>query len=165
MFTRQWPALCAWGAGLIHLAIAAGSSPLWAVLLGAIGAAELAWGVYALRAGRMTRPRVVLGISLGVVGVSVLAGMLGSFPGIPLAAACALLLVIAFAVGGVLRTEARRSPRRITFEASQQRPGRTLIGLLAGAALVAGLTTPALALTDAGEHAVPHGEMTGHSGH
>jgi len=165
MFTRQWPALCAWGAGLVHLAIAAGSSPVWAVLLGAIGAAEFAWGVYALRAERMTRPGLVLGGSLAAIGISVVAGLFGSFAGIPLAAASALLLIIAFAAGFVLRGEARRSPRRTSYEPSRQRPGRTILGLLAGAALVAGLTTPALALTDAGEHAVPHGEMTGHSGH
>ncbi|MGC5221901.1 hypothetical protein ACPW96_04780 [Micromonospora sp. DT81.3] len=165
MLTRQWPALCAWGAGLIHLAVVASSSPLWAVLLGAMGALELAWGVYALRSGRMTGPRVVMGAALGAIGVSGIAGLSGSFAGVPLAAATVLLLVIAFAAAAVLRAERRRSPRRSTYEASRQRPGRTLLGLLAGAALVAGLTTPALALTDAGEHAVPHGETSRHGGH
>ncbi|WP_445337531.1 hypothetical protein [Clavibacter sp. CFBP 8614] len=51
---------------------------------------------------------------------------------------------------------------------------RYLVGVLAGAFLVAGIVTPALSLTDAGEHAVPHGQhgsvdLTGiqgeHSGH
>lgn len=165
MFTRQWPALCAWGAGLVHLAVAAGSSPLWAVPLGAMGAAELAWGVYALRTGRMTRPRVVTGAALGAIGASAVAGVFGSFAGVPLAAASVLLFVIAFAAAAVVRADRRRLPRRSTYEASGQRPGRTILGLLAGAALVAGLTTPALALTDAGEHAVPHGETSRHGGH
>lgn len=164
MFTRQWPALFAWGAGLIHLAIAAGSTPGWAVLLGAMGAIELAWGVYALRAGRMTRPAAVLGGALAAIALSVVTGIFGSFAGVPLGAACLLLLVIAFAGGAVLRADARRAPRRTNYE-SVQRPGRTLIGLLAGASLVAGLTTPALAMTSAGEQAVPHGTMVGHSGH
>ncbi|GAB3618556.1 hypothetical protein GCM10027416_31130 [Okibacterium endophyticum] len=35
---------------------------------------------------------------------------------------------------------------------------RFLVGLAAGSFLVAGLVTPALAATDAGSHAVPHGE-------
>jgi len=51
---------------------------------------------------------------------------------------------------------------------------RYLVGVLAGAFLVAGLVTPALSLTNAGEHAVPHGQhgsidLTGiqgeHAGH
>ncbi|OUE19115.1 hypothetical protein BFL36_13820 [Clavibacter michiganensis] len=51
---------------------------------------------------------------------------------------------------------------------------RYLVGVLAGAFLVAGLVTPALSLTNAGEHAVPHGQhgsidlpgLSGiHSGH
>ena len=165
MFTRQWPALCAWGAGLVHLAIAAGSTPVWAVLLGAIGAAEFAWGVLALRGGRMSRPGLVLVGALLAVAVSVVAGMFGSFAGIPLAAASALLLFVGFAAATVRRREARRPPLRENHEPALPRPGRTLVGLLAGAALVAGLTTPALAMTDAGEHAVPHGEMSGHGGH
>jgi len=51
---------------------------------------------------------------------------------------------------------------------------RYLVGVLVGAFVVAGLVTPALSLTNAGEHAVPHGQhgsidLTGlqgeHSGH
>ena len=116
MFTRQWPALCAWGAGLVHLAIAAGSSPLWAVLLGAIGAAELAWGVLRAPCGADdSSPRSCWAARSRPSASRLLAGLFGSFAGIPLAAASALLLVIAFAAAAVLRTEARRSPRRTTL--------------------------------------------------
>ena len=35
---------------------------------------------------------------------------------------------------------------------------RGCLGLIVGAVLVAGIVTPALAATEAGQHAVPHGE-------
>jgi hypothetical protein len=35
-----------------------------------------------------------------------------------------------------------------------------LVKLVVAAVLVAGVVTPALAATEAGQHAVPHGEMT-----
>jgi len=40
----------------------------------------------------------------------------------------------------------------------QPRSKRHLVGLIVGAVLVAGIVTPALAATEAGQHAVPHGE-------
>ncbi|WP_316293116.1 hypothetical protein [Clavibacter michiganensis] len=52
--------------------------------------------------------------------------------------------------------------------------GRYLVGVLVGAFVVAGLVTPALSLTRAGEFAVPHGQHSSidldgiqgeHSGH
>ena len=135
------------------------------MLLGAIGAAEFAWGVLALRGGRMTRPGLVLGGSLLAIGVSVVAGLFGSFAGIPLAAASALLLIIGFAAATVLRarsaaTAAAHQPRALP-PATRAHPRRAARRRGAGR----GLTTPALAMTDAGEHAVPHGEMSGHGGH
>ncbi|MFT7765792.1 hypothetical protein [Clavibacter tessellarius] len=66
-------------------------------------------------------------------------------------------------------------PAAATATAEPEATGRRyLVGVLAGAFLVAGLVTPALSLTNAGEHAVPHGQhgsidLTGiqgeHAGH
>ena len=57
---------------------------------------------------------------------------------------------------------ARPSADRVGATDAASRPavdGRlSLAGLVAGALLVAGLATPALAATEAGELAVPHGE-------
>ena len=51
--------------------------------------------------------------------------------------------------------------------ASPTAPGvaRYLLGLAAGALVVAALTTPALAATEAGEYAVPHGTGFNLPGH
>ncbi|RIJ49580.1 hypothetical protein DZG00_11905, partial [Clavibacter lycopersici] len=42
--------------------------------------------------------------------------------------------------------------------AAEPTGGRYLVGVLVGAFVVAGLVTPALSLTRAGEFAVPHGQ-------
>ena len=60
----MWPALFAWGAGLIHIAVAAGS-PLGVLLpLTALGVAELVWGIVALRLGRMPLVRTTLAVGV-----------------------------------------------------------------------------------------------------
>ena len=56
-----------------------------------------------------------------------------------------------------LVTRASRRPRR------EPSTGRYVLTLLAGAAVVAAITTPALAQTNAGAFAVPHGSL--HSSH
>lgn len=43
-------------------------------------------------------------------------------------------------------------------ERAGKRPGRLLLAAFAGAVLVAGITTPGLAASAAGQYAVPHGE-------
>ncbi len=64
------------------------------------------------------------------------------------AVAAGAALLIAVALGSAL--DLRR--------AGQPRGKRHLVGLIVCAVLVAGLVTPALAATEAGQHAVPHGE-------
>jgi hypothetical protein len=55
--------------------------------------------------------------------------------------------------------------------AGQPQAGRYVLGLVFGALLVSGMVTPALAATNAGQYAVPHGshgfDVTdgGHSNH
>ncbi|HEY1157110.1 MAG TPA: hypothetical protein VGE95_12565, partial [Arthrobacter sp.] len=47
--------------------------------------------------------------------------------------------------------------RRPAGERAAMRPGRLLLAAFAGALLVAGITTPGLAASTAGQYAVPHG--------
>ena len=62
--TRTWLAFAAFGAGLIHLAIAAGSALPLAITLAGLGVAELGWGVAILHLGTVIAPRTVVVISL-----------------------------------------------------------------------------------------------------
>ena len=161
--SRSVMALASLGVGLVHLAVGAGSPLFLAILLVGFGIAELGWGIALLARGRVVLPRVALPLSLAPValwGLDVTAGIaLGSssvtaaLPLGPMAAASVLSLVIAFGLAVARRRS--RSPRAT---ASAARPGRYLLGMTAGAMLVAGLVTPALAGTNAGTEAVPHGE-------
>ena len=193
MSLRMWPALLAWGAGLIHIAVAAGS-PLYVLIpLTGLGAAELVWGVAALRMGRMP----LVGTTLTVGLLAVLGGFgLALFDLMawgPLASSSLMLVAVAGAAAVTLRRASRRAdaspsarasvPAAASAAAAVPAPAsvptaavpvaavpapasarRTLIGVVAGALLVSALTTPALAQTKAGDYAVPHGEMTGHQG-
>ena len=165
----MWPALFSWGAGLIHIAVAAGS-PLGVLLpLTALGVAELVWGIVMLRQGRMPLVRTTLAVAvLAILGGLVLA-LFDLMAWMPLVSSSVMLVGIAGVAAVTLRRAARgRGGRNTDAEASARSAapvGRTLIGVVAGAMLVSALTTPALAQTNAGDYAVPHGEMTGHHGH
>lgn len=154
--TRTWPMLSALGGGLVLLAISAGSDALGVgLVVGALGAASLVWSGLSLRAGRMLLPGVVLGVSLGVLlGAGVLAfsgaAAASGIAGLPLVVAA--VFALGTAVGGAIATRTRT--RRGGAPARQV----SVIGLALGAMLVAGLATPALAATEAGDLAVPHGE-------
>ena len=87
------------------------------------------------------------------------AAMTDVAPG-PLAATSVFLVVVALSAGLELRARTRlvragAHPRGDRAAAASD--AARLIGLLAGAALVSALATPALAATEAGESAVPHG--------
>lgn len=174
-------AMSALGAGLVLIATGAGSSPVGAVPLVTLGVGALLWAVVVLVRDRVPGLRASFVGAVGTVVVWVALHGLASQgvttvpPLLPTLSSTALLLVVA----GVL---ARRL-RRLTLEATapdeleldalvtprSRRPrrapttGRYVLTLLAGAAVVAALTTPALAQTQAGAFAVPHGSL--HSGH
>jgi hypothetical protein len=157
--------LAALGAGLVLLAQAAGAGGVTQPALAVVGIAALGWGVLALRAGRVLAPAVVLGVaaaSLVGAGAVVASGAaaMTDVPPAALAAACVFIVVVALAAGVTLRRRRREDPARASRSGGSSRAGSdraAVLGLLAGAALVAALTTPALAATEAGEHAVPHG--------
>ena len=161
--SRSVMALASLGVGLVHLAVGAGSPLFPAILLVGFGTAELGWGVALLALGRVVLPQVALPLSLLPValwGLDVTAGialggpsMTAALPLGPMAAASILSLYIGFTLALFRRRSAEPRAR-----ASVSRPGRYLLGMLCGSMLVAGLVTPALAGTNAGTRAVPHGE-------
>lgn len=171
--TRTWLAMAAVGAGLIHMALGAGAPLPLAVPLVAIAAAELTWGVVAVMRDRMPLPTAALvgalapvagwALLIAAAGVAGSPGLLAPLPFLPMAAATVMGLFVAV----VLAVDHRRHTRTAakaddTASAGAPSTGRYLMGVLVGAVLVSGLTTPALAGTSAGEHAVPHGEHAGH---
>ena len=156
-------ALVVLGAGLIHLAIAAGSPLGAAIGMGALGAVELGWGLAVLARGSVLFPTAALIGSLapvalwGLLATARVAGgesaLTDFLPLGPLTAASVLNLAVA------LLLAIDRRPRPVKAHAdSAARPGRYLLGMVLGAMAVAGIVTPALAATNAGMYAVPHGE-------
>jgi hypothetical protein len=178
--TRLWTAFAALGAGLIHVAVGASAPLPLAVLLVGFGIAELAWGVAALSLGRLPVPRAVTGAALIPVFVWGITAALGSglgvsaeATGLPLysmtvASLFNLFVALVVAVRQRRRLIATAEVRASVADLPRTAPAaaggwRFLTALTLGGVLFSGLTTPALAATDAGQLAVPHG--TSHSGH
>ena len=140
VITRSWQMLGALGAGLVLAALAAGAGGATQVALAGLGIAALGWGVLSLRAGRALAPRSALGACVG-----------------------ALIATVALSVAlDLRRRRGRRTAAADARASAEAHPRLGLIGLAVGAALVSALATPALAATEAGELAVPHGEHGAH---
>lgn len=162
--TRSWPMLGALGAGLVLAALAAGAGGAPQVVLAGLGVAALGWGALSLRVGRVVAPRAVLGVgvlSLVAGGGAVAAGAMTDVAGLPLVAASVFIAWVA--LSAALDVRARRAARAAAEASAAARPSpadarRSLAGFALGAVLVSALATPALAGTEAGELAVPHGE-------
>jgi hypothetical protein len=157
-----WAAIAAWGGGLIQLALGAGAITgageglavrAAGILLAAIGAAAIGWGAVTLARGRVAVPR--LGIAGSLAGIVAAATAMALDPTrtsvFAVAATTALLVVVALGCARALRAVPGR-----TTDAGHPR----LLGLVVAAVVVAAVVTPALAATEAGQHAVPHGEMS-----
>lgn len=183
--TRGWPMLGALGAGLVLAALAAGAGGARQVVLAGLGVAALGWGVLSLRAARPLAPRAALGMSVAALltgGAAVGSGAMADVAGLPLAAASVFIAVVALSAALAVRarraeharfeepepasTRGEEPARRVSVgieepaePASRDPRARgALVGLMIGALLVSALATPALAATEAGELAVPHGE-------
>lgn len=166
---RSWPMLAAFGGGLVLTALAAGAGGAMQPALVLAGVAALGWGGLALRAGRVIAPSATLVVTAAALvgmaaAVSTGAAATTDVPPGPLAAASVFIVVVAISAGLELRARTRpaRSAGRGQASGRGDRSAAAsdtarLIGLVAGAALVAALATPALAATEAGELAVPHG--------
>lgn len=174
-------AMSALGAGLVLIATGAGSSPVGAIPLIPLGVAALLWSVVVLVRDRVPGLRASFAGAVGTVVVWVALYGLASVgvttvpPFLPTLSSTVLLLIVAGVLARRLRriTLASTAPDELELDAlvtrASRRPrrepgtGRYVLTLLAGAAVVAALVTPALAQTSAGAFAVPHGSL--HSGH
>ncbi|MGG7465120.1 hypothetical protein [Plantibacter sp. YIM 135347] len=184
------------GAGLVYTAVGAGSAPVSATVLVAIGLASMAWAILVLVRDRVPAQRTSLTASIGAILAWVaLAGLssifpeaVGGLPLVPLLASTVMLLYVAIVLAVRFRasqaaataetgaaaatadgdTTSSAAPASTAQTTTRRTPaGRFLVGVAAGGFIVAALTTPALALTNAGEHAVPHGThgFSQHAGH
>lgn len=163
---RLWLAFTAFGIGMIHLALVVSAPLPIAIALAGLGAAELGWGILALVREPLPVARAAAGMAalgalapLSLVLVSVLspsAALGASLPTVPIALA-AVLQVLAVAL---IALDVRRGHGFPTAPAGspQRRVVRSLLAAAFGALVVGGLTTPALAATEAGRYAQPHGE-------
>jgi hypothetical protein len=156
--SRSWPALFAWGAGLLHIALGAEIGVAGAVAVVALllqGAGEIVWGTLSLRAGRpVARRSALTGAMTGVV-VAAAAVVFGCSP---FAAAATIALVVPAAA--LASRSGGRPPAR-------DRPWSRAVGIVAGGVLVAGLLTPALSTTAEPVHQGP-GQLVSfdpHAGH
>ncbi|MCU1534365.1 MAG: putative rane protein [Glaciihabitans sp.] len=160
--TRTWLAFAAVGAGMIHLALVISSPLPVGVAEALIGLIELTWGVLAFSRERIEYPRAVLfGSVVPAILWGLLAAIAAAFRTPEIASslgfvALAVASLLEFFIAVVMAVHVRRAT---DFRAAPRAPsaGRYLAGLAVGAAVVAALTTPALASTEAGRFAVPHG--------
>ncbi len=161
--TRMWLAFAALGTGLVHLGLVVGSPLPLAALFAVLGTVELVWALLTFSRDRLVAPRWVIGFALGPVVAWALAMMLSAvvdlglltdaLPPLPLAVASLLELFAAVTVALAVRRG-----RDLRAKGETPPAGRYLLGLFAGAIVVAGLVTPALSATTAGQFAQPHGE-------
>ncbi|MCU1547045.1 MAG: hypothetical protein JWP30_2145 [Homoserinimonas sp.] len=155
---RAWIAFASIGAGLLHVALVI-SSPLFVgILLLILGTAELAWGAAVLSQDRFVAAQLArIGSLLPVLlwaTMMLIDGWFGApqlaeaLTFVPMAVATVFDLTIATSVSIVLR---RRSGASVRPPSGRPLGAWTYLGtLFCGAMLVAMLTTPALALTQAG---------------
>ncbi|MBG6212650.1 hypothetical protein RCH23_001141 [Cryobacterium sp. CAN_C3] len=177
---RIWLGFAALGTALIHLAVGVTAPFPLSVLLVGFGIAELGWGIATLATGRVLAARIVVGAALIPVLTWGATAALGSglgvtsaetgFPPYPMAVASVFNIFLTVTVAIVLRRAPKALPTTGGAAASgaagsgAARPGaatpggwRFLVGLVVGGFLLSALTTPALAATEVGSHAVPHG--------
>lgn len=152
--TRSWVAFAAVGAGLIHLALVISAPTLVGILFAVVGVAEFGWGVLVVFDGRFLVPRIAVIAVLAPIALWIAALVTaldpGAFRPFPLAVATLLELFIAVAIGLSLRRGS---------EATTPGTGRLVIGLVAGALVIGGLTAPALGATEAGQFVAPAGSF------
>ncbi|WP_454050881.1 hypothetical protein [Cellulomonas sp. Marseille-Q8402] len=163
---RMWAALGALGFGLVANGIGAGHLEhhlAVGVALAVVGLVAAGWAVLALRGPVPAARAAVAGLLVAGPTALLSAPLTGTAPTTAEAAALVLGLGAAIVLALGDRAAATPGPRRLGG------PGQAGV-LAAGALLVALVTVPGLAATEAGAHAVPHGSHglpaeTGHAGH
>lgn len=142
LLAGPWPSALAWGAALVLAALGAGAvvlpdatavNRILGVGAAALGLGGLGWGVAALRAGRFLAPRAVTaGALLAMLAAT---SLLASEPAHTSIVGVAVCVTLSVALGACAAAATRR-----TVPAQHLRVGQ----LLAAAALIAVLVTPAL---------------------
>jgi hypothetical protein len=152
---RSWLGFLAIGAGLVHVALAVGSPPPVAVALLLVGAAEFGWGALAIARPTPPVPQLaraaafvpVIGwaLLLVVAGTDSLGPLSSSTQLLPMLVASLFDLLVASGLTVMLR---RATP---AASAATTHPGRRLVAVIVGALVIAAITAPALAATEAGQ--------------
>lgn len=163
---RTWLAFAAIGAGFVHLALVISAPLPIAIVLAGLGIAELGWGVVTFGRERPVAPvaaRIVAAAPIVLWSLLVVAATVLDAPAIASSLAIVPMGIAAifevFAIV-VLTAHLRRQQKTDAPRPAPPMPsaGRYLIALFAGALIAGGLTTPALAATQAGRYAQPHGQ-------
>ena len=160
---RCWAGFASLGAGLVHLAVVREHLAEWwvyGVFFAGIGTLQILWAMVALARDTAPSPRAVAAVNAGVIVLWLLTRTVGlpvgPEPWTAEAVGTADTLSVALeAVVVALLLAATRVPR--AADAPQLAPGARLALMGAGALVMAAITTPALAATESGEHAHPHG--------
>jgi hypothetical protein len=169
VITRSWLSFAAIGAGVIHLALVISSPLAIGIPLLLFGLAEIAWGVLILVADRLLVPRLaqagavapLLLWSLLTVIATLLAApqITSSLRFVPMGIAALFELFISGVLSKIMRRQAvagRPTPATPPASAVKYLSAVLLAGIIVG-----GLTTPALAATQAGSVAMEHGGTMG----
>jgi hypothetical protein len=176
---RTWLGFLALAAGLVHFALVIGSPLPVALVLLLVGVAEIVWGVFVFarttpplpqlaRSGALV-PVLTWALLLVVAGANSFGPLTDPTGLFPMLVASAFDLLIAVGVTAQLRRSATvalpatapdAAPAPEPSPPAARHPGRYLVGVVAGALVIAAFTTPALAATEAGQAARPHGTST-----
>lgn len=173
---RSWLGFIALGAGLIHFALLIGSPLPVALVLLLVGAAEFVWGVFTFvrptppvpmlaRSGALV-PVIGWALLLVVAGADSFGPLTSTGEIMPMVVASLFDLLIAGILTGLLRREGpgersvtRRGVPDADAGAANQAPALPaagyLVAVLGGALLIAAITTPALAATEASTYGKP----------
>lgn len=164
------------GAGAVNLAIASslllspaggGLSVVAGTAAALWGSALLLWTALGLHRGHQPWAKPAMALLLTAAAVHGVSALAGTTTGLAVSQLAALLLTLMIVgAGGWLRRRSLDRPADGVAagsavshdEAATPRVGRLLGIAFAGAVLVAGVATPGLAASTAGQFAVPHGE-------
>ncbi|MHA7290177.1 hypothetical protein ACX80V_11075 [Arthrobacter sp. MDT3-24] len=171
---RLFGGFAGFGAGSVNLAVSSSllaepgvSGSVWqpalAVVSGGWGAALILWTVLALHRGRIVGSGRTVAFLLTASGAHVAALAFSSdTSSLHLSHLAALLLTLMIVASAAwLKGRRLRGMDDDGMAPAAARPGILLLTAFAGAVLVAGIATPGLAASTAGQFAVPHGQHGG----
>lgn len=168
---RCWAGFASLGAGLVHFGVVREHLDSWllhGMFFAALGSAQIAWALLAMSRDRVPLPRLVVTATLSLVALWAFTRTFGLpfGPGAgtpePVGTADLLAMVLHGMLVASVVVAVRSDRSAHAYAARPRTAGRTLVGLGAGALVMAALTTPALAATEAGATARPHFSISGH---